>query len=106
MSFARRPGSGCPQKISHWENRHIIRNAHVQRLAEGHLGSWHPLRVLPLTLTHRRLLLEWCCTRENCTAAEWNQVVFSNESRFNPSSNDNHDRVWRPRGDRLNPAFA
>ncbi|GFV29371.1 HTH_Tnp_Tc3_2 domain-containing protein [Trichonephila clavipes] len=29
-------------------------------LAEGHLISRHPLRVLPLTPTHRRLRLEWC----------------------------------------------
>ncbi|GFT79346.1 transposable element Tcb1 transposase [Trichonephila clavipes] len=50
--------------------------------------------------------LEWCRARENWTAAEWNQVVFSDESRFNLSSDDNHVRVWRPRGERLNPAFA
>ncbi|GFU41887.1 transposable element Tcb2 transposase [Trichonephila clavipes] len=31
-----------------------------RRLAEGHLGSWRPLRVLPLTPIHRRLRLEWC----------------------------------------------
>ncbi|GFX80168.1 uncharacterized protein TNCV_2108121 [Trichonephila clavipes] len=30
----------------------------------------------------------------------------SDESRFNLSSDDNHVRVWRPRGERLNPAFA
>ncbi|GFS97802.1 hypothetical protein TNCV_2017801 [Trichonephila clavipes] len=29
-------------------------------------------------------------------AAEWNQVVFSDESRFNRSSDDNRVRVWRP----------
>ncbi|GFW21130.1 transposable element Tcb2 transposase [Trichonephila clavipes] len=34
-----------------------------RRLAEGHLGSWSPLRVLPLTPTHRRLRLEWCRTQ-------------------------------------------
>ncbi|GFX86649.1 transposable element Tcb2 transposase [Trichonephila clavipes] len=28
------------------------------------------------------------------------------ESRFNLSSDDNRVRVWRPRGERLNPAFA
>ncbi|GFT29752.1 transposable element Tcb2 transposase [Trichonephila clavipes] len=28
------------------------------------------------------------------------------ESRFNLSSDDNHVRVWRPRGERLNPAYA
>ncbi|GFT72637.1 transposable element Tcb2 transposase [Trichonephila clavipes] len=33
-------------------------------------------------------------------------VVFSDESRFDLSSDDNRIRVWRPRGERLNPAFA
>ncbi|GFV79111.1 transposable element Tcb2 transposase [Trichonephila clavipes] len=77
-----------------------------RRVAEGHLGSWRPLLVLPLTPTHRRLRLEWCRARGNWTAAEWNQVVFSDESRFNLSSDDNRVRVWRPRVERLNPAFA
>ncbi|GFW23327.1 transposable element Tcb2 transposase [Trichonephila clavipes] len=77
-----------------------------RRPAEGHLGSRRPLRVLPLTSTHRRLRLEWCRARGNWTAAEWNQVVFSDESRFNLSSDDNHVCVWRPRGERLNPTFA
>ncbi|GFW60626.1 HTH_Tnp_Tc3_2 domain-containing protein [Trichonephila clavipes] len=79
MSFTRRPGSGCPRQTSHREDRHIVRNARVQptassaailaqiapslrapvssrtirrRLAEGHLGSRRPLRVVTLTLTH------------------------------------------------------
>ncbi|GFU68814.1 transposable element Tcb2 transposase [Trichonephila clavipes] len=112
---------------------HIVRNARVQptasstaiqaqiapslvgpvssrtmrrRLAEGHLGPLHPLRVLPLKPTYRRLRLELCHARGNCTAAEWNQVVFSDESIFYLSSDDNRVRVWRPRGERLNPAFA
>ncbi|GFV27889.1 transposable element Tcb2 transposase [Trichonephila clavipes] len=133
MSFARRPGSGSPRQTSSREDRHIVRNARVQptassaaiqaqvapslgtpissqnirrRLAEGHLGSWHPLHELPLTPTHRRLRLEWCCARGNWTAAEWSQVVFSDGSRFNLSSDSNRVRVWRSRGERLNPAFA
>ncbi|GFT57231.1 transposable element Tcb1 transposase [Trichonephila clavipes] len=75
-------------------------------LAEGHLGLRHPLRVLPLTSTHRRLRLKWCHARGNWTAAEWNYAIFSDESRFNLSSDDNRVRVWRPRGERLNPAFS
>ncbi|GFX74104.1 transposable element Tcb2 transposase [Trichonephila clavipes] len=75
-------------------------------LVEGHLGSWRPLRVLFLTPSHRRLRLEWCRARGNWTAAEWNQVFFSDVSSFNLSSDDNCVRVWRPRGERLNPAFA
>ncbi|GFS78162.1 transposable element Tcb2 transposase [Trichonephila clavipes] len=128
MSCTRSPGSGCRR-----EDHHIVRNSHVQltaspaiiqaqvapllgvpvsfrtirrRLAERHLGSWRPLRVLNFTTTHRHLHLDWCCARRNWTAAEWNQVVFSDESRFNLSSADNRVRVWRHRGERLNPAFA
>ncbi|GFY19747.1 transposable element Tcb1 transposase [Trichonephila clavipes] len=75
-------------------------------LAEGHLGSRRPLRELPLTPTNRCLRLKWCRTRENWTAAEWNQAVYSDESRFNLSSDDNRVRVWKPWGERLNTAFA
>ncbi|GFX48443.1 HTH_Tnp_Tc3_2 domain-containing protein [Trichonephila clavipes] len=82
MSCTQRPGSGRPQQTSRRENHHIVENAHVhtssaaiqaqaapslgtpvssrairRRLAEGHLGSRHPLRVLPLTPTHQRFHL-------------------------------------------------
>ncbi|GFW81910.1 transposable element Tcb2 transposase [Trichonephila clavipes] len=77
-----------------------------RHLAEGHLGSRRPLCVLPLTPTHRHLSLEWCRAQGCWIAAEWNQVVFSDESRFNRSSDDNRARVWRPRGERFNPAIA
>ncbi|GFT34357.1 transposable element Tcb2 transposase [Trichonephila clavipes] len=76
MSFTRRPESGSPRQTSRREDHHIVRNAHIQptassvaiqvqvapslgapiffrairrRLAEGHLGLWRSLRVLPLT---------------------------------------------------------
>ncbi|GFW37513.1 transposable element Tcb2 transposase [Trichonephila clavipes] len=123
MLFTRSPGSRRPRQICHREDHHVIRNARVQptassaaiqaqvapslgaplssriirrSLAEGHLGSRRPLHVLPLTPSHRRLRLEWCCAQGNWTAAEWNQVVLCDESRFNLSSNDNRIRVWRP----------
>ncbi|GFW34757.1 transposable element Tcb2 transposase [Trichonephila clavipes] len=44
--------------------------------------------------------------RGHWTAVEWNQVVFSDKFRFNLSCDDNRVRVWRPRGERPNPAFA
>ncbi|GFU62553.1 transposable element Tcb1 transposase [Trichonephila clavipes] len=46
---------------------------------------------------------DWC-SGGNLTAAEWNLVVFSDKSRF--TRDDNRVRVWRPRGERLNLAFA
>ncbi|GFS78811.1 transposable element Tcb2 transposase [Trichonephila clavipes] len=130
------PGSGRPRQTSRREDRHIVRNARVQPtasstaiqalvapslgapvssrnirryLAEGHLGLPHPLRVLPLTSNHRRLRLEWCRVRGNCTVTERNQVIISDESRFNLSSDDNRVCVCscvKTRGERLNPAFA
>ncbi|GFW99136.1 transposable element Tcb2 transposase [Trichonephila clavipes] len=75
-------------------------------LAEGYLVSRHPLRVLPMAPSHQNLLLEWCRTRRDWSATEWNQVVFSDESRFKLHSNDNRVRLRRPRDERLNPAFA
>ncbi|GFX36883.1 transposable element Tcb2 transposase [Trichonephila clavipes] len=107
MSFTRRPGSGRPRQTSRREDHHIVGNARIQptassaaiqaqvapslgapvssriirrRLTERHLGPRRPLRELPLTPTHRRLRLEWCRARGNWTAAEWIQVVFSDES--------------------------
>ncbi|GFW46605.1 transposable element Tcb2 transposase [Trichonephila clavipes] len=120
MPFTRRPGSGHPRQTSRREDHHIVRNSRVQptaslaviqaqvaislgtsvtsrtirrRLAEGHLGSRCPLRVLSLTPTHRRLRLEWCHELGNSTAAEWSQGVFNDKSRFNLSSDDNRVRV-------------
>ncbi|GFV10277.1 transposable element Tcb2 transposase [Trichonephila clavipes] len=77
-----------------------------RHLAERKFGSQGPLRVRPLMPIHRCLRLERCHARVNWTATEWKQVVFSDEYRFNLSSDDNRVRVWRPRGERLNPGFA
>ncbi|GFY17729.1 transposable element Tcb2 transposase [Trichonephila clavipes] len=87
MSFTQRPDSGRSRQTSRREDHYIERNAHVQpnasstaiqaqvapslrapvssriirrRLAEGHLGSRRPLRVLPLKPPHGRLRLEYC----------------------------------------------
>ncbi|GFX42299.1 transposable element Tcb2 transposase [Trichonephila clavipes] len=133
MSFTRRQGPGRPRQTSRREGHRIVRNPSIQstassaaiqahvapslgapvssrtirrRLAEGHLGSRRPLRVPPLMHTHRCLRLQWCHARGNLIAAECNQVVFSDESRFDLSNDDNRVRVWRPRGERLNPAFT
>ncbi|GFV48408.1 transposable element Tcb2 transposase [Trichonephila clavipes] len=133
MSFTRRPGSERPRQTNHRKDRHIIKNARVQpaassaviqlqvspslgapvssrtiqrRLAEGHLRLRCPLCVLPMTLTHRHLHLKCCRARERKLEVGWNQVIFSDESRFGLSSDDNHVRVGRLPGERLNLAFT
>ncbi|GFY18634.1 transposable element Tcb2 transposase [Trichonephila clavipes] len=84
---------------------YVVSN-YTKRLAEGHLELRRPFRVLPFTPTHRRLRLGWCRARGNWIAAESNQVVFSDESEFNLSSDDNRVRVWSPHVERPNLAFA
>ncbi|PRD25024.1 UNVERIFIED_CONTAM: hypothetical protein NCL1_42107 [Trichonephila clavipes] len=90
MPFTRKPGSAHSRQTSRREDRHIVRNTRVQPtassaaiqvqvapsleapvssrtirmcLAEGHLGSRRPLRVLPLTPTRHHFRLEWCHAR-------------------------------------------
>ncbi|GFV43011.1 transposable element Tcb2 transposase [Trichonephila clavipes] len=96
-SFTWRSGSRRTRQTSRQDYRHIIRHVRVEPttsltavlkqeklllrapvssrtiawcLAEGHLVSRRPLRVLPMTPTHRRLHLEWCLARRDWTAKE------------------------------------
>ncbi|GFX30729.1 DUF4817 domain-containing protein [Trichonephila clavipes] len=98
MSFTRRPGLGrfrqnSRRELNTYSNCFIGRKPGTgssftgasvssrtiqRRLAEGDLGSRCPLRV----------------------------IAFNDESKFNLGSDGNRVHVWRPRGERLNPAFA
>ncbi|GFX26981.1 transposable element Tcb2 transposase [Trichonephila clavipes] len=95
------PGTG-----SSFTRAPCVFSNHMKAIGLWKFGIAVPITFLPLTPTHRRLRLKWCRARGNWTAVEWNQVVFSDESRFNLSSDDNRVFVRRPRGERLNPAFA
>ncbi|GFX65100.1 transposable element Tcb2 transposase [Trichonephila clavipes] len=76
-------------------------------LAEGKLLSRrHCQCLLLLTPIHHRLCLEWLRAQMNWTATEWNQAIFSAKLQIHFGTNDNCVRVWRPRGERLNLAFA
>ncbi|GFX64830.1 transposable element Tcb2 transposase [Trichonephila clavipes] len=62
MSFTRRQGSGRPLQTNLVKK---ITTLTMRRcLAEGHLGlRGQCVLLMPLTLTHRRLRLEWYRTR-------------------------------------------
>ncbi|GFS53002.1 transposable element Tcb2 transposase [Trichonephila clavipes] len=108
MSLTRRPDSGCPRQTSLLEDRHIVRNARVQPTASSAAIQAHvaPSLVAPVSSrTIRRRLAEGHLGSRR-PLAEWNHTVFSDESTFNLSSDDNRVCVWRPCGERLNPAFA
>ncbi|GFX25041.1 transposable element Tcb1 transposase [Trichonephila clavipes] len=52
-----------------------------RRLQQSGLSARRPLLSLPLTQNHRHLHRQWCDERR-MWAAEWNEVVFTDESRI------------------------
>ncbi|GFW80376.1 transposable element Tcb1 transposase [Trichonephila clavipes] len=104
----RRGRSHPPQSTTSREDRQIVRMAMTDRsvtsrtieqrieivthhsvsartirrhLQQSGLSTRRPLLGLPLTQNHRRLLCQWCDERRMCVA-EWNEVVFTDESRI------------------------
>ncbi|GFY14098.1 transposable element Tc1 transposase [Trichonephila clavipes] len=71
-----------------------------RRLQQSGLSARRPLLGLPLTQNHKRLRRQWCNERR-MWAAEWNEVVFTDESRICLQHHDGRIRVWRHRGERM-----
>ncbi|GFW58960.1 transposable element Tcb1 transposase [Trichonephila clavipes] len=71
-----------------------------RRLQQIGLSARRPLLGLPLTQNHRRLRHQWCDERR-MWAAEWNEVVFTDESRICLQHHDGRIRVWKHRGERM-----
>ncbi|GFT30382.1 transposable element Tcb1 transposase [Trichonephila clavipes] len=65
-----------------------------RHLQQSGLSVKCPLLGLPLTQNHRRLPHQWCDERR-MWAAEWNEVVFTDESRICLQHHDGRIRVWR-----------
>ncbi|GFU15935.1 transposable element Tcb1 transposase [Trichonephila clavipes] len=76
-----------------------------RRLQQSGLSARHPLLGLPLTQNHRRLCHQWCDERR-MWAVEWNEVVFTDESRICLQYHDGRFRVWRHRGERMLNTFV
>ncbi|GFW92657.1 transposable element Tcb1 transposase [Trichonephila clavipes] len=71
-----------------------------RRLQQSGLSARRPLIGLPLTQNHRRLRCQWCDERR-MWAAEWNEVVFTDEKHICLQHHDGRIRVWRHRGERM-----
>ncbi|GFX02823.1 transposable element Tcb1 transposase [Trichonephila clavipes] len=71
-----------------------------RRLQQSSLFARRPLLGLPLTQNHRRLGRQWCDERK-MWAAEWNEVIFTDESRICLQHHDGRIRVWRHRGEKM-----
>ncbi|GFX80737.1 transposable element Tcb1 transposase [Trichonephila clavipes] len=71
-----------------------------RRLQQSGLSARRPLLGLPLTQNHRRLRHQRCDERR-MWAAEWNEVVFTDDSRICLQHHEGQIRVWRHRGERM-----
>ncbi|GFW99592.1 transposable element Tcb1 transposase [Trichonephila clavipes] len=71
-----------------------------RRLQQSGLSAKRPLLGLPLKQNHRRLRRQWCYERV-MWVAEWNEVVFTGESRICLQHHDGRIRVWRNLGERM-----
>ncbi|GFV25440.1 transposable element Tcb1 transposase [Trichonephila clavipes] len=71
-----------------------------RRLQQSGLSARRSLLGLPLTQSHRRLRRQWCDERR-MWVAEWNEVVFTDQSRICLQHHDDRIRVWRHRGERM-----
>ncbi|GFX03891.1 transposable element Tcb1 transposase [Trichonephila clavipes] len=71
-----------------------------RRLQQSSLSARRPLLGLPFTQSHRRLHCQWG-DEKRMWAAEWNEVVFTDESRIYLQHHDGRIRVWRHRGERM-----
>ncbi|GFT97470.1 transposable element Tc1 transposase [Trichonephila clavipes] len=124
-THAWKTGSGPTRKTTRREDRRIVRQALVdltvtrsmigadvgvaivpqtiyRHLAEANLKSKRPFRALPLTPEHRQLHLQWCKARSMWNVTDWQNVVFSDESRFVLGTDDNRVRGWRRPDERYN----
>ncbi|GFW64287.1 hypothetical protein TNCV_2415371 [Trichonephila clavipes] len=63
-----------------------------RRLQQSGLSAKRPLLGLPLKQSHRCLRRQWCDERR-MWVAEWNDVVFTVESRTCLQHNDNRIRI-------------
>ncbi|GFY16705.1 transposable element Tcb1 transposase [Trichonephila clavipes] len=67
-----------------------------RRLQQSGLSARCPLLGLPMTQNHKRLRHQWCDERR-MWMVEWNEIVFTDESRICLQHHDGRIRVWRHR---------
>ncbi|GFT04798.1 transposable element Tcb1 transposase [Trichonephila clavipes] len=69
-----------------------------RHLQQSGLSARPPLLDLPLTQNHRRLRRQWCDERR-MWVVEWNEVIFTDESRICLQHHNGRIRDWRHLGE-------
>ncbi|UYV61739.1 hypothetical protein LAZ67_1006240 [Cordylochernes scorpioides] len=85
------------QSVTH----HPVSARTIRRhLQQSGLSARRPLPSILLAQNYRRLPLQWCDERRIWTAV-WNEIVFTDESRFALQRQDRRIRVLSHRGERM-----
>ena len=125
-----RPRSGCPRVTSQRQDRNIVRT-HMRdrflpatttarqtvgthnlpvsdtvrrRLIAVHLNCRRPYIGQRLTQRHRIARHNWAVLHRQWRNRQWQNIVFSDESRYCVDRADGRMRVWRRRGERFTDA--
>ena len=70
-------------------------------LRSAGLKAYRPYVGVPLTVSHRRLRLNWARGHYRWSRRRWNRVLFTDESRFKVQFADGRLRVWRRTGESM-----
>ena len=81
-------------------NRRISSQTVRNRLHERGLYARRPYTGSVLTPRHRHARLLWAAAHQRWRRNQWNQIVFSDESRFSLFFADGRTRIFRRRGER------
>ncbi|GFU47512.1 transposable element Tcb2 transposase [Trichonephila clavipes] len=106
---SRRHEGGRVRSTTPAEDRYIVlsakrkRRTTAQRLSGRGLYARRPVACVPLTRQHRTARLQWCREHHNWTEHAWTCVLFSDESRFNLSSDCRRQLIWRESGTAYHP---
>lgn len=85
--------------------RNISQSTVRNRLRESGLRARTAARGPMLTVAHRRARLQYARDHVNWSMRNWNNVFFSDESRFCLYGNDRRPRAWRRTGQRYEQRF-
>lgn len=81
-------------------NKPCSTNTIRRRLNEMGINACRPAKKPILTQKMRSTRLEWSTSHANWTVLDWQNVIFSDESKFNLIGADGGARVWRRKGER------
>ena len=71
------------------------------RLRAALLRGRKPYVGVPLTAVHRRNRYNWAAAHQRWRRQQWNNILFTDESRFTLQFSDGRVRVWRRDGERF-----